>query len=320
MLTIMLLAVMAAAAAGADELPAKALPGNKPCPYPPQAQKNFVAGSVRFAVQVRPDGTAESVDVQKVPLPDQDFESTVRDCVSQWKFEPAPEGHTALRRYEGSFRFRLDAAEEAALRGMLESLATAWNADDMGAVDALALKDSDLPGRQPGAQPSLRDQLEGKRGERRWQMQLAPEMEHVRFMNGGIANLTQLYRRIYQGEQAPESKEFVLNAFVAKGSRGWRLVSASSAELAWRTAFRVGAGIKEPHKVKDVKPVYPEGPRENGIQGVVILECVISPEGKVASVRILKGFIRTWTRPPWRLCAIGSTHQRCWMAFQCRSS
>ena len=128
MLRIVLLAVMAAAAAGAAELPAKPLPGNKPCAYPPEARKALVAGPVRVVVDVRPDGTAESVDVVQVPLPRLGFDSSVRDCLMTWRFEPAPNGQTGLRRYEGRFLFRMFAAEESALRELIVALAQAWNA------------------------------------------------------------------------------------------------------------------------------------------------------------------------------------------------
>jgi len=54
-------------------------------------------------------------------------------------------------------------------------------------------------------------------------------------------------------------------------------------------AFRVGGQIKEPSKVKDVKPVYPDIAKQARVQGVVILECTISPQGKVSEVKLLRG-------------------------------
>jgi protein TonB len=53
-------------------------------------------------------------------------------------------------------------------------------------------------------------------------------------------------------------------------------------------AFRVGGEIKEPKKLKDVTPVYPQLATLARVQGVVILECTISPRGRVTDVRVLQ--------------------------------
>jgi protein TonB len=52
---------------------------------------------------------------------------------------------------------------------------------------------------------------------------------------------------------------------------------------------RVGGLVREPRKVKHVSPVYPNIAIAAKIQGVVILECMISPQGRVESVRPLRG-------------------------------
>jgi periplasmic protein TonB len=54
-------------------------------------------------------------------------------------------------------------------------------------------------------------------------------------------------------------------------------------------AVRVGGQIKEPKKLKDVKPNYPDIAKQARVQGVVILECTISPQGKVTDVKVLRG-------------------------------
>jgi protein TonB len=54
-------------------------------------------------------------------------------------------------------------------------------------------------------------------------------------------------------------------------------------------AVRVGGQIKEPKKLKNVAPVYPDIAKQARVQGVVILECTISPQGKVNDVKILRG-------------------------------
>ena len=53
--------------------------------------------------------------------------------------------------------------------------------------------------------------------------------------------------------------------------------------------IRVGGRIKEPVKIKDVRPHYPKLAEHAHVQGVVILECVISPRGTVFDVKVLRG-------------------------------
>lgn len=52
--------------------------------------------------------------------------------------------------------------------------------------------------------------------------------------------------------------------------------------------LRVGGNIKVPTKIKDVRPVFPEEAKAAGIQGVVIIEAVIDPSGKVATAKVLR--------------------------------
>ena len=54
-------------------------------------------------------------------------------------------------------------------------------------------------------------------------------------------------------------------------------------------AVRVGGNIKEPTKVKNVAPIYPDIAKQARVQGIVILECTISPQGRVTDVKILRG-------------------------------
>jgi TonB family protein len=46
--------------------------------------------------------------------------------------------------------------------------------------------------------------------------------------------------------------------------------------------------VRPPEKIKDVKPVYPERARKEGVQGRVILEAVIRKSGRVDGVKVLR--------------------------------
>jgi TonB family protein len=51
---------------------------------------------------------------------------------------------------------------------------------------------------------------------------------------------------------------------------------------------RVGGDIKEPRKIRDAKPVYPPEAMAAGVQGVVIIEATIGPDGSVTNAKILR--------------------------------
>jgi protein TonB len=55
-----------------------------------------------------------------------------------------------------------------------------------------------------------------------------------------------------------------------------------------REQVRVGGDIKEPKKIKDVKPVYPEAAKAAGVQGIVIIEVVIGTDGSVNEAKVLR--------------------------------
>jgi protein TonB len=52
---------------------------------------------------------------------------------------------------------------------------------------------------------------------------------------------------------------------------------------------RVGGSIREPSKVRHVPPAYPEIARAARVQGTVVLECLLTPEGRVEGVRVVSG-------------------------------
>ena len=53
-------------------------------------------------------------------------------------------------------------------------------------------------------------------------------------------------------------------------------------------AVRIGGSIPEPRKLRNVSPVYPPEAIQARVQGVVVLECTISPTGQVVKTRVLR--------------------------------
>jgi len=51
---------------------------------------------------------------------------------------------------------------------------------------------------------------------------------------------------------------------------------------------RVGGDIKEPKKIKDVKPIYPPIAQSAKIQGIVIIEAIIGKDGSVKEAKVLR--------------------------------
>jgi protein TonB len=76
----------------------------------------------------------------------------------------------------------------------------------------------------------------------------------------------------------------------AQGLRAATPVPTAAAPLAGLTTapVRVGGNIQAPRKIKDVKPVYPADAKAAGIQGIIILEVIIAPDGRVLDARPLR--------------------------------
>ena len=66
------------------------------------------------------------------------------------------------------------------------------------------------------------------------------------------------------------------------------LAVAAAQQDPQKQTVRVGGTVKEPKKIKDVAPVYPEEAKANKIQGVVIVEALIGTDGKVKEAKVLR--------------------------------
>jgi TonB family protein len=62
----------------------------------------------------------------------------------------------------------------------------------------------------------------------------------------------------------------------------------AQAPIAGQAPVRVGGVVRAPQKIRDVQPVYPSLAQAAGVEGVVIVELLIAPDGHVERSRILK--------------------------------
>ena len=51
---------------------------------------------------------------------------------------------------------------------------------------------------------------------------------------------------------------------------------------------RVGSGIRQPQKIRDIQPLYPQIAQAARVQGIVIIEATIGEDGQVINARILR--------------------------------
>ena len=78
--------------------------------------------------------------------------------------------------------------------------------------------------------------------------------------------------------------------------------------------IRVSNGIRPPTKVKDVSPIYPSFAQAARVQGIVILEAIIGPDGSVREARVLRSIplldqaaldaVRQWKFTPTLLSGV----------------
>jgi protein TonB len=71
--------------------------------------------------------------------------------------------------------------------------------------------------------------------------------------------------------------------------RGARASTTAAPGDTGSDSVRVGGAIKQPKKIKNVPPTYPEIAKQARVQGVVILEATVGPDGRVSRVTVLRG-------------------------------
>jgi len=254
------------------------LSDNKPCAYPDAARKASVAGVVAYVARITPKGTVDSVEILTVPLPDLGFEEAVRACVAAWRFEAAPAGESDLRLSEGRVRFALMPDGEAAVRNLLSDLASVWNAGKKGGLEELE-----------AGHPFLGKQIGAVQGAGECRMELEPASGYVRFIAPDLAEVRQSFACLTPRANAKVPARLTLDLMVGKGARGWRFVDVKEPDKVWFSTLRVGRSVPEPRILSRVPATYPEAAKGARVQGVVILDCLVSPEGRVTAVRVVRG-------------------------------
>jgi protein TonB len=93
------------------------------------------------------------------------------------------------------------------------------------------------------------------------------------------------------GEGLDDQSGFCL--FDCGGDPGLPLGAAREASEPVRSPLRVrpGGDIREPVKVRHVNPVYPPLALSARVQGPVVLECVITTEGRVSEIAVVRGHV-----------------------------
>jgi len=59
-------------------------------------------------------------------------------------------------------------------------------------------------------------------------------------------------------------------------------------QAAQDTIYEAGPGITLPRVIKEVKPHYPPGTIETGVQGNVLMKCVVGRDGRPRDVEVTK--------------------------------
>ena len=65
-------------------------------------------------------------------------------------------------------------------------------------------------------------------------------------------------------------------------------IAAHAPQGAEGPVYKPGNGVSAPVVVKEVKPQYTAKAREAGIQGFVVLDCVVETDGSVGNVKVTK--------------------------------
>jgi protein TonB len=158
---------------------------------------------------------------------------------------------------------------------------TAWNARELPFILASFAPEPHLASKEWAGSP------EGREHVRAWATARLADEQRARLSRtpGSISFFASGVARVQMPVEG--GGEGILT--LVRGDRRWVISRFQEPISGLPNAFRVGGVIKEPKKVKHVNPVYPEDALQARESGIVILECVISPQGRVVDLKILRG-------------------------------
>jgi TonB family protein len=183
-----------------------------------------------------------------------DTSYTFSNLTGDWPLEPRWEGTATLEDYLAPGEFGPQSFGLVTPRGLVQILTQPAWLKDPAAVAVLTSRGS---GRSSGPKTSFDE----------------AERRNVEAATRGA-----------ERNQAPAPNYSSSIGMTMTGVAGG-IVTSSPGELA---PVRVGGSIRQPMKIVDAKPVYPETARQAGISGVVILEIVIDTDGSVKQARVLR--------------------------------
>jgi TonB family protein len=177
--------------------------------------------------------------------------------------------------------------DERGVRDIAAAFAHHWNTRD--ASGWIGLFDA----QQGSVRYSARKTARGRKEIRRWfegrtdaDARLSSAPRDLRFVSPRLAT----FDLGLEGDAAsPDGTVPSWRLTLYRDDSQWRVLRLESAASYATGVVRVGGPIKEPRKVKHANPVYPPDALLARMQGLVLLDCTISPEGHITNVEVLSG-------------------------------
>jgi TonB family protein len=250
--------------------------------YPDEARRTGAAGEMEYVARLDRYGRVTDIAVRKVPRPGVGFEEALRQALMGTRLRPANPEVDQSGEVTGSVSFVMRPDDEQTAADMAARFATAWNVGERPFIAANFAPEPARAQLDPAGTPEARARIQEWVAERLGdgsRSRLSDRPGPITFYSGGMAKV-QMPLKDGSGESA---------LWLQRGERRWvvRLFAESGADGRARS-YRIGGTLKEPTRVKNVPPVYPDEAKQAGVSGVVILECQIDPTGRVTDVTVLR--------------------------------